>query len=163
MTPAGASSSAAGCVLHGIVGGSCFIPRVSGRDDESGCRSRLTCAASKSVKEAVLVKAHEIVGGDILVAGGCGNKVLRLLTGDADVTLFNLGTSLWDSCATQAVLAASGGTLTNLLGTPIEHTDSALVELIGGGLVSAISRPEMSQLGPSSLRASRGSAAFCDQ
>jgi phosphoribosylglycinamide formyltransferase-1 len=183
VTPAGAASSAAGCVLHGIVGGGCFIPRAAGRDDESGCRSRLTCAASKSVKEAVLVKAHEIVGGDILVAGGCGNKVLRLLTGDADVTLFNLGTSLWDSCATQAVLAASGGTLTNLLGTPIEHTDkvptpnklgvvatastyearsgrthrqlcetlsrelnSELVELIGGGLVSAISRPEMSQL-----------------
>eukprot|EP01051_Picozoa_sp_SAG22_P009567 SAG22_NODE_805_length_7096_cov_28.481206_7_plen_343_part_00 len=60
-------------------------------------RAALVCAASKTVKEPVLVKAHAIVGGELLVAGGCGNKILQLLTGEADVTLFNLGTSLWDT------------------------------------------------------------------
>jgi phosphoribosylglycinamide formyltransferase-1 len=119
VAPSGAASDAAGCVLHGIVGASVHLPRESAAPD----RSQLVCAASKTVKEAILVKAHAIVGGEVVVAGGCGNKILRLLTGDADVTLFNLGTSLWDSCATQALLVASGGTLTNLIGLPIEHSN----------------------------------------
>lgn len=121
VPPDGTASDAAGCVLHGIVGGRVYIPGTG--EPNIIDRPQLVCAASKSVKEAVLVKAHAIVGGEILVAGGCGNKILRLLTGEADVTLFNLGTSLWDSCATQAILVAKGGTLTNLIGMPIEHTD----------------------------------------
>jgi len=35
--------------------------------------------------------------------------------------LFNLGTSLWDTYATEACLAAGGGSMTSLLGTPLEH------------------------------------------
>ena len=118
---AGAASAAAGAMLHGIVGGGVFGLPPAG--PAAVDREHLVCAASKSVKEAVLVKAHAIVGGEILVAGGCGNKILRLLLGEADITLFNLGTSLWDSCATEAMLVANGGTLTDLLGAPVEHTD----------------------------------------
>ena len=121
VAPSGAASDAAGCVLHGIVGGSVHLPRPT--EAETRNCSQLVCAASKSVQEPILIKAHAIVGGEVAVAGGCGNKILRLLTGEADVTLFNLGTSLWDSCATQALLVASGGTLTNLIGLPIEHTN----------------------------------------
>ena len=71
-----------------------------------GAEDELVCVASKSVKDDVLVKAHAIVGGRVLVAGGCGNKILQLLTGKADVTLFNLGTSLWDTCATEVLTAS---------------------------------------------------------
>ena len=59
-----------------------------------------------------------------VIAGGCGNKILHLLRGEADVTLFNLGTSLWDTCATEALLVAAGGAMTTLLGTPINHSAS---------------------------------------
>ena len=111
-------STAAGVILSGIVGVGVFgLPAAEGAS-----RTQLVCASSKTVKEDVLVKAHAIVGGETLVAGGCGNKILRLLLGEADVTLFNLGTSLWDTCATEALLVASGGVLTTLLGTPVEHT-----------------------------------------
>lgn len=87
-------------------------------------------ATSAKVKEDALVRAQEVidsfaVGGTEAarhtVAGGCGNKILRLLTGEADVTLFNLGTSVWDTCATEAVLRAMGGHLTNIFGWPIDH------------------------------------------
>ena len=112
-------STAAGVILSGIVGVGVFgLPPAA----EGASRTALVCASSKTVKEEVVVKAHAIVGGETLVAGGCGNKILRLLLGEADVTLFNLGTSLWDSCATEALLVASGGALTTLLGTPVEHT-----------------------------------------
>ena len=126
--PEAAGSEAAGAVLHGIVGLGLFgLP--GGTADADGAaqpgRVCLVCAASKTVKEDVLVKTHAIVGGQTLVAGGCGNKILQLLTGAADVAVFNLGTSLWDTCATEALLAAAGGRLTTLLGHPIDHTAAA--------------------------------------
>ena len=48
-----------------------------------------------------------------------------MLLGRADAALLNLATSKWDSCATEAVLGAAGGTVTTLLGWPIEHAASA--------------------------------------
>ncbi|KAJ9448525.1 3prime(2prime) [Diplonema papillatum] len=56
-----------------------------------------------------------------LPVGACGNKVLKLLTGEADVALFNLGTCLWDTCAPRALLECQGGELGSLFGCPIEH------------------------------------------
>ncbi|KNC79096.1 hypothetical protein SARC_08493 [Sphaeroforma arctica JP610] len=53
--------------------------------------------------------------------GGCGNKILRLLTGQADVALLNLACSMWDTCATAALLCALGGAVCTLAGYPIEH------------------------------------------
>ena len=51
----------------------------------------------------VLAAARELIGADqVLEAGGCGNKVLQLLLGRANVALMNLKTSLWDTCATEA-------------------------------------------------------------
>ena len=47
------------------------------------------------------------------------------MLGRADAALLNLATSKWDSCATEAVLGAAGGTVTTLLGWPIEHAASA--------------------------------------
>ena len=113
------SSNADGIILHGIVG--MGVLGLLEMQSSSATRSHLVCAASKSVKEPVLQQAHTIIGGELLVAGGCGNKVLQLLLAQADVAVFNLGTSLWDTCATEALLVASGGTMTTLLGTPIEH------------------------------------------
>jgi fructose-1,6-bisphosphatase/inositol monophosphatase family enzyme len=59
---------------------------------------------------------------EMLKAGGCGNKVLQLLKGQSDIAIFNLKCSRWDTCATQAVLESSGGTMTTLFGWPLEHS-----------------------------------------
>ena len=47
-------------------------------------------------------------------AGGCGNKILMLLEGSGNIYIQDRGVSRWDTCATQAVLEAYGGTLCKL-------------------------------------------------
>ena len=125
------ASQAGGMVLHSVVGAGGLFGTAAAEAaavavapgwQRSHPAESLVVATSKAVKEPVLQRAHAMVGGERLIAGGCGNKVLRLCIGAADVTLFNLGTSLWDTCATEAILVACGGTMTTLLGTPIEHT-----------------------------------------
>ena len=53
--------------------------------------------------------------------GASGNKLSRLLTSEADVTLLNLKTCRWDTCAPAALLECFGGKLTNLFGQDIVH------------------------------------------
>ena len=57
----------------------------------------------------------------LLRAGGCGFKILKVMTGQADAAVMNMKTSLWDTCAPEALVRAAGGTLTTLLGWPIQH------------------------------------------
>jgi len=108
-------SKAAGAILHGVVGVGLFGLRHPLDDEDeptskkprqqetevvapawrrSHAPAQLIAATSKSVKESILSEAHAVIGGEPLIAGGCGNKIVRLCTGQADVTLFNLGTCL---------------------------------------------------------------------
>jgi hypothetical protein len=63
--------------------------------------------------------------------------VLALLKGDADVGLMHLKTSLWDTCATEAVLRAAGGILTDLHGCPIEHSANSPTTLNRLGVLAS--------------------------
>jgi 3'-phosphoadenosine 5'-phosphosulfate (PAPS) 3'-phosphatase len=49
-----------------------------------------------------------------VTSGGAGNKVLMLLEGKGACYIQDRGVSRWDTCATQAVLEAEGGTLSKL-------------------------------------------------
>ena len=73
--------------------------------------------------------------------GGAGNKAMRLLTGEYDVVIFNFKTSLWDTCATSAVVTAAGGTVTDLYGDPIDHTEPSTEEGMGNKRGVMMSRP----------------------
>ena len=47
--------------------------------------------------------------------GGAGNKVLRVIEGDAHAYVFaSPGTKKWDTCAPEAILVAMGGLLTGI-------------------------------------------------
>ena len=86
----------------------------------------LVLAASAKCSDPVLRRVREAIAAPrLLQAGGSANKVLSVVLGRADAALLNLATSKWDSCATEAVLGAAGGTVTTLLGWPIEHTARA--------------------------------------
>eukprot|EP01060_Flectonema_neradi_P005675 TRINITY_DN137_c7_g1_i2.p1 TRINITY_DN137_c7_g1~~TRINITY_DN137_c7_g1_i2.p1 ORF type:complete len:580 (+),score=54.31 TRINITY_DN137_c7_g1_i2:110-1741(+) len=63
-----------------------------------------------------------------------------MLLGKADLALFNLGTSLWDTCATGALVKAAGGEMTTLLGTPIQHHEHSSTKNIFGVWVSMLPR-----------------------
>lgn len=79
--------------------------------------------ASAGTHKGLLLDVTELIAAPrVLPLGAVGNKVLALLKGDADVGLMHLKTSLWDTCATEAVLRAAGGVLTDLHGCPIEHS-----------------------------------------
>ena len=53
---------------------------------------------------------------EVLRQGGAGNKVLRVIEGDAHAYVFaSPGTKKWDTCAPEAILVAMGGRLTGKL------------------------------------------------
>ena len=64
----------------------------------------LVLTSSAGTPTGLLAEVTGLVAAQrVLPLGGVGNKVLALLRGDADVALMHLKTSLWDSCATEAV------------------------------------------------------------
>lgn len=77
---------------------------------------------------AVLAAARQAALGDTgraVLVGACGSKVLRVVDGAADLAIMHFGTSFWDTAAPAALLAASGGKVTDLFGAPLVHTAKA--------------------------------------
>jgi len=59
-------------------------------------------------------------------AGGSGHKLARVIEGSADIWLYPAGgTSRWDTCPGDAILAAIGGHCTNAQGGPIVYDADA--------------------------------------
>ena len=61
--------------------------------------------------------------GTAIIKGAAGNKLLAC--GDspprADIAMMHLKTSLWDTCAPEAIIRARGGYVTDLFGSPIVY------------------------------------------
>ena len=107
-----------------------------------GCNSSVTapdagliCVTGDSGNESLA--AARVVADCALncIAGGAGNKILAVAEGRADVALMHFGTSLWDTCAPEAVLRSRGGKVTDLFGAPLAHhterPDAGLVNDLG--------------------------------
>ena len=76
--------------------------------------------ALKFVRETIL-NTSNMKTTRLLKAGACGNKCLKVIRGEADCALMNFGCSLWDTCATEALVVASGGDVRTLFGWKIHH------------------------------------------
>jgi len=74
----------------------------------------------KFVRETILATA-KTPETRLLKLGGCGNKFLRVMTGEADVAMMNLSCSFWDTCATEALVVAAGGTVSTYTGWTLDH------------------------------------------
>jgi len=62
----------------------------------------------------------------LIRSGGCGNKSVILVTGQASAYVFpSAGTRLWDTCASEAVVKAAGGQFTNSFGEDIVYDASS--------------------------------------
>lgn len=62
---------------------------------------------------------------EILHVGGCGHKVLLLVEGRCHAYIFaSAGCKKWDTCGPEAVLREAGGTLTDMLGRPLQYHSS---------------------------------------
>lgn len=123
-------------MIYGVVGsqgivGLPYVQQGKRKHNDSDPVMALALSAEEGKGCPALMAARDVILGPvgnnsvshtIIHAGGCGNKILKLLLGQADATLFNLSSSRWDTCATEALLVAAGGRLTTLLGWPIEHS-----------------------------------------
>ena len=76
--------------------------------------------ALKFVRETILSHSKSKTTR-LLKAGACGNKCLKVIQGEADCALMNFGCSLWDTCATEALVLAAGGHVVTLFGWNIGY------------------------------------------
>jgi 3'(2'), 5'-bisphosphate nucleotidase len=117
-----------GRVLWGIVGQGAFIR------DAAGTRSLVRPPASEPWR-FVASKSHRTTRLDALAdalgipptnrlqMSSVGCKVSALVRNQADIYIHDAdGTKSWDTCAPQALLEAVQGTLTDLLGHPLDYT-----------------------------------------
>eukprot|EP00041_Stephanoeca_diplocostata_P019830 m.432058 g.432058 ORF g.432058 m.432058 type:complete len:219 (-) comp21407_c0_seq28:1862-2518(-) len=89
-------------------------PTVDGRIAIATTRSHSRPEVNTAIEAS---KATEIIR-----IGGAGNKVIKLLEGEVDCYLFPVtGTSRWDTCAGEVLLAATGGALTDKAGGHYEY------------------------------------------
>ena len=58
--------------------------------------------------------------------GGSGYKCRLVFLGDADAYVYaSKGTKCWDTCAPHAILKATGGDMTDIIGNPIVYNYNA--------------------------------------
>ncbi|KAL0869078.1 hypothetical protein ABMA27_007388 [Loxostege sticticalis] len=83
----------------------------------------LIITTTRSHSNPLVEKALQVMNASqILRVGGAGYKVLQLLEGKASVYVFaSPGCKKWDTCAPEAVLAAAGGKLTDILGNNYKY------------------------------------------
>lgn len=76
-------------------------------------RSRAGGAVETFVRRFTdLITENDNVAHDVALAGGCGYKIVQVLAEKADIYPFPCsGTSLWDTCAGDALVEAAGGSL----------------------------------------------------
>ncbi|KAI2504568.1 Inositol monophosphatase family [Fragilaria crotonensis] len=63
--------------------------------------------------------------------GACGNKMVKVMTGESTLAVMHDKTSLWDTCAPTAILNAVGGKVTDLLGDPLVYSSQELGNKLG--------------------------------
>ena len=106
--------------------GASVTPRVSGHAG-GAC-----CAATGDSKNPRLAAAKAVLEGRVpggtrwVQMGGAGNKLLAVAEGRVDAAVMHFGTSLWDTCAPEAVVRALGGSVSDLFGSPLVHGESPL-------------------------------------
>ncbi len=89
-------------------------------------------AATGDSKNPRLAAAKAVLEGRVpeglrwVQMGGAGNKLLAVAEGRVDAAVMHFGTSLWDTCAPEAVVRALGGSVSDLFGSPLVHGESPL-------------------------------------
>jgi len=122
-----------GRTVWGIVGLGAF--GISGQSPPAGERIITTTRSHGTgiVSEAV----DSCKPTSVLRVGGAGNKVLQLIDGKAHAYVFaSHGCKKWDTCAPEAVLAAMGGTLTDIHGNNLSYHKEVKHPNTGGVLAT---------------------------
>merc|ERR1712127_94081 len=98
---------------------------------------KIICTTRSHASHDVNACIEAMKPDEILRQGGAGNKVLRVIEGDAHAYVFaSPGTKKWDTCAPEAVLVAMGGALTDMHGNVMAYDKNAKVPNSGGVLAT---------------------------
>lgn len=112
-------NSLTGRTTWGLVGLGCFglKPNLLPND-------RLIVTTTASHGNAMINTAIDALNPyQIVRVGGAGHKVLTIIEGKANCYVFaSNGCKKWDTCAAEALLEATGGRMTDILGNLIEYT-----------------------------------------
>jgi 3'(2'), 5'-bisphosphate nucleotidase len=136
--PAGHAGDESVHVMYGVADvGAQNIPPPSGQRPDTKTVGAILVASPSGKEPALQVAKSGLHPAAIITPGGVGNKILSVLRGDADCALMHLSTSLWDTCAPEALLRAQGGKMTTLLGTSIDHSAGARVLNVEGVFVTS--------------------------
>jgi len=83
---------------------------------------KIICTTRSHSSAAVNACIEAMQPDEVLRQGGAGNKVLRVIEGDAHAYVFaSPGTKKWDTCAPEAILVAMGGRLTDMHGNDLKY------------------------------------------
>jgi len=100
---------------------------------------KIICTTRSHSSAAVNACIEAMKPDEVLRQGGAGNKVLRVIEGDAHAYVFaSPGTKKWDTCAPEAILVAMGGRLTDMHGNDLKY-DSKVSHPNKGGVLATIS------------------------
>lgn len=92
---------------------------------------RAILSTSESAKIINTLKSNNY---DIIFSAGAGHKILRLITGDADLYILSKGTTFkWDTCAPQAIMEALDFKLIDLRKSIDSNDDIAVSYLASEG------------------------------
>jgi len=75
--------------------------------------------ATAPVMEETRQRFAALLGGNTVLYGGAGNKILAAALGHVDATVQHKYGGPWDTCAPQAVLEAMGGCMTDVMGNEL--------------------------------------------
>ena len=96
--------------IWGVVGLGSFGPF---EQKKLAADQKIICTTRSHSSKAVNACIEAMQPDNVLRQGGAGNKVLRVIEGDAHAYVFaSPGTKKWDTCAPEAILVAMGGRLT---------------------------------------------------
>lgn len=122
-----------GRLVAGRVGAGAFVEEPSGQRRALGVRptSRFadaTMVVSRSHRPPIIEPLRKRLGiGVMQPCGSVGVKIARIVLGEADLYVHDgPGMKHWDTCGPQAILEAAGGTMSDLLGQPIDYASSEI-------------------------------------
>jgi len=80
-----------------------------------------------------------------LLIGGTAAKLRIVATQPNSLAILHFKTQLWDTCAPQALIESNGGKVTDLFGSPLDHSPDRLVGNILG-VVASSGEPEVTRI-----------------
>ncbi|KAJ3606863.1 hypothetical protein NHX12_026381 [Muraenolepis orangiensis] len=130
----GGASADLGRTMWGMLGLGTFGIEVKGIPDGRRVVTTTRSHSNKVVTDCVnAMEPHEVIR-----VGGAGNKIIQLIEGKASAYVFaSPGCKKWDTCATEAILHAVGGKLTDMHGNGY-HYDANVKHMNSAGVLATL-------------------------